>query len=289
MAGTSTSSGNNKLLVYFALGVLALGAATLLLVLLYFGLSYAALNVFLSIDRSAYGLAGGEPGYMLLGLPLGAAGGMLAAQRRFRLHRGLGYGAAALLLGALGVAAWPQPTGPALTAPLAAPAYVARPGRVSCAACTVIAASTTRPAQHANAYEAPNLLRRDSTKAWVSGSAVDAENPLLPAVQLQLVVAPLAGHRLVGLRLRNGYCKNAGVYQGFGRVQTCRLRQADGQEQAWLLPDAAHREYLLPVAAGPADTTRLTFRVESSYPGETHPEVALAWLVPVFDLAPKRK
>lgn len=284
MATSLAGPSGTKTLAYLLLGVLVLGVGALLVVGLYFGLSYVALNLFLSLDQSVYSLAGGPLGYVLLGLALGAAGGMLAAQRRFRLPRSLAYGAAALLLGAVGLAAVPgQARHPLAATSREALAYVAAPGRVSCAACTAITASTTRAPQNGNSYAAANLLRRDSTKAWISEVAADAENPLLPAVQLHLAVAPLAGHRLVGLRLRNGYCKSRGVYEAFGRVQELHLRLPTGEVQAWTLPDAARQEYFVPLAPGAPDSTRLTLLLAASYPGTSHAEVALAWLVPVFE------
>lgn len=285
MASISTLPTQYKATLYIFLGLVALPA----LGLLYFVLSYLAVNLFLGLDLSAYGqlAAGGWLGYALLGLGLGAAGGAVAAQQRYRLHRGLllGAGALALGLGLLAIATLAGANQPAEITAAAAQAYKSVNGRVTCGACTAITATNTRPAQNGNYYEANNLLRRDSTKAWISELAVAAENPLLPATQLRLTIAPLAGHRLVGLRLRNGYCKTKAVYQGFGRVQSCQLQLAAGPPRAWSLTDAQHREFFLPLPAMGRDTAKLTFTITDSFPGDHHPEVALAWLVPVFEPA----
>lgn len=280
---SATSPGSNKTALYMLLGLLALPV----LALLYCLFSYLAVNLFLGLDLSAYGRVGqgGWPGYLLLGL--GAAGGAVAAQRRYRLHQGLVWGAAAGAagLGVLALATFSGTTAPDQPAATEAGLYQPLNRRVTCGACAAIAATTTRPAQNNNSYAASNLLQRDTLKAWISETAVDAANPLLPETQLSLTIKPLAGHRLVGLRLRNGYCKSSGVYQGFSRVKTCQLRAADStQVTAWTLPDTEHREYFIPLAAtASTDSLRLTLTITETYPGATHPEVALAWLVPLFE------
>ncbi|AMR28309.1 hypothetical protein A0257_15250 [Hymenobacter psoromatis] len=283
---SATSPGSNKTGRYVFLALLAIPV----LGLLYYLFSYLAVNLFLGLDLSAYGRVGegGWPGYALLGLGLGAAGGALAARRRYRLHQGLVWGAAAGAVGLAGLAIATFSGAPAADQPAATEAKPYKPlnRRVTCGTCTAIMATTTRPAQNDNSYEVSNLLQRDTLKAWISGTATDAANPLLPETRLSLTIGPLAGHRLVGLRLRNGYCKNSGVYQGFSRAKTCQLRSADGtQSTIWALPDTEHREFFLPLASpavGP-DSARLTLSITETYPGATHSEVALAWLVPLFE------
>jgi hypothetical protein len=278
-----TTPPTTKTTRYIILGLVAIPA----LVLLYFALSYLAVNLFIGLDLSAYGqlAAGGWLGYVLLGLGLGAAGGTVAAQQRYRLHRGLlvAAGVLALGLGLLAGATLANATQVIEATATDAQLYKSLNKRVSCGACTAISATTTRPAQNDNAYEASNLLSRDSTNAWISETAVDPRNPLLPTTQLHLTIAPLAGHRLAGLRLRNGYCKNNGVYQGFSRVQSCQVQLATSQPQAWTLADVPRQEFYLPLPAASRDTARVTVTISSSYPGDSHPEVALAWLVPVFE------
>lgn len=86
--------------VKIVLIVVGVGLGFILLKFLYFASCYLAVNLFIGMDLSTYGRigTGGWAGYTLLGLGLGAAGGAIAAQRRFRLNKLVSIGAVALVL-----------------------------------------------------------------------------------------------------------------------------------------------------------------------------------------------
>lgn len=86
--------------VKIVLIVVGVGLGFILLKFLYFASCYLAVNLFVGMDLSTYGRigTGGWAGYALLGLGLGAAGGAIAAQRRFRLNKLVSLGAVALVL-----------------------------------------------------------------------------------------------------------------------------------------------------------------------------------------------
>ena len=86
--------------VKIVLIVVGVGLGFILLKFLYFAGCYLAVNLFVGMDLSSYGRIGtsGWAGYALLGLGLGAAGGAIAAQRRFRLNKLVSIGAVALVL-----------------------------------------------------------------------------------------------------------------------------------------------------------------------------------------------
>ena len=86
--------------VKIVLIVVGVGLGFILLKFLYFASCYLAVNLFVGMDLSTYGRigTGGWAGYTLLGLGLGAAGGAIAAQRRFRLNKLVSIGAVALVL-----------------------------------------------------------------------------------------------------------------------------------------------------------------------------------------------
>lgn len=86
--------------VKIVLVVVGVGLGFILLKFLYFASCYLAVNLFIGMDSSTYGRVGTNAwaGYALLGLGLGAAGGAIAAQRRFRLNKLVSIGAVALVL-----------------------------------------------------------------------------------------------------------------------------------------------------------------------------------------------
>ena len=86
--------------VKIVLIVVGVGLGFILLKFLYFASCYLAVNLFVGMDLSIYGRigTGGWVGYALLGLGLGASGGVIAAQRRLRLNKLVSIGAAALVL-----------------------------------------------------------------------------------------------------------------------------------------------------------------------------------------------
>lgn len=84
--------------VKIVLIIVGVGLGFVLLKFLYFASCYLAVNLFVGMDLSSYGRIGtsGWAGYALLGLGLGAAGGAIAAQRRFRLNKLVSIGAVAM-------------------------------------------------------------------------------------------------------------------------------------------------------------------------------------------------
>lgn len=104
MSNPAGNSGCGKRLLYLVAVLLGLRLGHKLLSSLYVAFSYAGLNTLLALDLSAYGRVAADywPGWALLGLGLGAAGGAIAAQHRFGLSRGVGVAgwlAITLLLG----------------------------------------------------------------------------------------------------------------------------------------------------------------------------------------------
>jgi hypothetical protein len=104
----STAPNNNggcgKTLLYLLLGSAGLWIGWHALQWLYYAFSYAGANALLALDLSSYGQLADSYwlGYGVLGLGLGAAGGAIAAQRRFGLARAVAVGgwvAIVLLLG----------------------------------------------------------------------------------------------------------------------------------------------------------------------------------------------
>ena len=258
-------------------------SAIALAIFLLFSLSYLGLNLFVGLDASAFGQLPPGPwlGYALLGLGLGAAAGVVAAQRRYRLNKHLQTGAGALVVGLVAAAVVGNP---AHFAPLAdeapeAEVYVRGAGQGQCPACTTIEASSTKADPGQNRYLATKLLDKDPATAWISAAAADQT--------LRLALTVPAGQRLAGLRLTNGYGKNAGVYASFSRVRTCRVRLDGGPAARWTLPDRRAQDLFIPldVAAG-ATPAVLVFSIDETYPGDNHPEVALSSLTPVIEATP---
>ncbi|AMR28310.1 hypothetical protein A0257_15255 [Hymenobacter psoromatis] len=100
----SAAGKKNNTFLYFLLLVLAIWLGWKVLLITYYALSYAGLNTMLALDLSAFGRLSAShwPGYAGLGAGLGAAGGAIAARRRFGLGRPvevLGWIAIVLLLG----------------------------------------------------------------------------------------------------------------------------------------------------------------------------------------------
>lgn len=248
-----------------------------LLILLYFILSYLALNLFLGLDLSIFGrlAPGGWPGYALLGLGLGAAAGAVTAQRRFRLSKGIlgGAGALVLALGASGlVSNAARFAAPVLA--VEAPFYVRGKGQGQCPACTTVKASSTK-SDAANRYVAKKLLDKDPTTAWISEDAPDQT--------LTLTLTIPADQRLVGLRLSNGYGKSAATYSSFSRVHTCRVSLNNGPDANWSIPDTRSRDLFIPLTSPAGTTASLSFRIDDTYEGENHTQVALSGLTPVIE------
>ena len=254
-----------------------------LAILLFFSLSYLGLNLFVGLDASAFGQLPPGPwlGYGLLGLGLGAAAGAVAAQRRFRLSKHLQTGAGALVVGLVAAAVVGNPAHFAPRADEAPEAglYVRGAGQGQCPACTTVEASSTKADPGQNRYLASQLLDKNPATAWISAAPADQT--------LRLTLTLPAGQRLVGLRLTNGYAKNAQVYASFSRVRTCGVSLDGGPPARWTLPDRRAPDLFIPldVAAGAAPAV-LVFAIDDTYPGDNHPEVALSGLTPVIEATP---
>lgn len=276
MATTSTT--DNKPLLYLVGGLVALGAGILLLVFLYFSFSYLSLNLFLALDASLAGhlAAAPWPGYALLGLGLGAAAGAITAQRRFRLNKAIGAGALGLVVavGALAMVGNP--------AHFASPAivneagfYIRNAGQGQCPACASLAATSTR-ADAENRYTVARLLDKDPTTAWIAG-ADDGQ-------ELTMTLTIPADQRLVGLRLANGYGKSEEAFASFGRIHTCRIRLNGGPATEWTLPDSHAEDVFIPLTVPPGTVpSTVQVAVQETYTGTNHPEVALSGLTPVIE------
>lgn len=276
MATTTTPTTNNKALLYVIGGLAALFFGMLLLVVLFYGLSFLSVNLFLSLDASLPGrlTATAWPGYALLGLGVGAAAGAVAAQRRFRLSKAIVAGAAALVVAVLALAAVGNRAHFAAP-PLAAEAayYAPSAGQGQCPACATIETGSTY-SDAGNRYTAANLLDKNPATAWISDEA-DKQ-------QLTLTLSIPADQRLVGLRIGNGYGKSQAVFNSFSRVRTCRIRLDDGPETYWQLPDTREQDSFIPLTtAVTADV--LHFTVDEVYAGENHSEVAISGLTPVIE------
>ena len=274
------------LTVYAVLAILAIGVAGVLLTILYYALSLLAMDFFLGLDLSAYGQVsgGGGPGYALLGLGLGAAGGAIAAQHRYRLSKSVLVGAVGLA-GGLCMFALVSNTAHLAAASSEATAYVPKTGWLQCPACATLTASSIKPSQHGKSYGIDNLLDKNDASAWISDTAPSGARAPGALHTLDLVVNIPAGQQLVGLRVRNGYGKNAGVYRSFSRVRACHISSAAGEQTAWTLPDERTQELFIPLTPTSQTPASLTFSIDALYEGENHEEVALSALSPV--LAPQ--
>lgn len=280
---TTTTNNSKSPLLYLVL----LGLTLIVLAFLYYAFTYLSINVFLALDRSCSHLVGeGWLGYALLGLILGAAAGAVAAQRRFRLNKLIPVGAGIAIIGLCSFVLIQNTSQFAVPSSEAA-VYSPDVKHVACKTCAMIVASSVRPVQNKNIYEAKNLLDEDAATAWISESAPGVLGLLAPLHTLQLKIAPLTGHQLIGLLIQNGYAKTEGTYQSFSRVKVCQLKSAAGKQMAWTLPDDKELEYFLPLEADPDSIYSLTLTVDATYSGENHPEVALSKLRPVFIPATK--
>ena len=270
-----------KYLLYIVLAVVGIWIAWLILKLLYYSFSYLAWNLFLGLDLSVYGRLApvGWAGYALLGLGLGAAGGAVAAKRRFRLNNMIPIGAGTLVLSLcsfmfLNNAARFAPT------MVKATSYVSIDGRGQCPACSTIEASSTKGDSTQNRYTVASLLDKNPATAWISEGAANQS--------LRLTVTIPADQRLVGLRLGNGYGKSEEVFASFSRVHYCHVSLGNGSETYITLPDT-HSEDLFIHFEPQTSTTPLTvvFNIDETYAGVNHPEVALSALTPVIEAIAK--
>ena len=274
-AKQDTESGKMYLL-YIALAVAGLWIIWQILKLLYYSFSYLAWNLFLGLDLSVYGRLApvGWVGYAFLGLGLGAAGGAVAAKRRFRLNKLIPIGAGALVMV---LCSFVFLNNAAHFAPpmVEAEKYVNSEGRGQCPACSSIEASSTKADSTRNRYTTASLLDKNPTTAWISGDAVNQS--------LKLTVTIPADHRLIGLRLGNGYGKSEEVFSSFSRVRTCHISLSNGVETYVTLPDSHSEDLFIPFEPQ-TSTTPLTivFNIDETYAGENHPEVALSALTPVI-------
>ena len=279
MAVTPKENKNGKYHLYLLLAVVGIWVSWLVLKFLYYAFSYLGLNLFLALDLSAYGRLsqGGWIGYALLGLGLGAAGGAVAAQRRFRLNKLIPAGAGVLVLG---LCSFVFLNNAARFAPpvMEAAHYVRSEGQGQCPACTTIEASSTKSDPEQNRYTAAALLDKNNATAWISDEA-DNQN-------LRLTLTIPADQRLVGLRLSNGYGKSEEVFASFSRVRTCRVSLDNGPETPWALPDTRNEDLFIPLTpVNGAKPLVLLFRIDETYSGENHSEVALSSLTPVIEAA----
>ena len=285
-AKTDTESGK-KYLLYIALAVAGLWIIWQVLKLLYYSFSYLGLNLFLGLDLSVYGrLASvGWVGYALLGLGLGAAGGAVAAKRRFRLNNLIPISAGALVMV---LCSFVFLKNAAHFAPpmVEAEYYVSSQGQGQCPACSTIEASSTKADSTRNRYTTASLLDKNPTTAWISGEAVN--------LSLKLTVTIPANQRLIGLRLGNGYGKSEEVFSSFSRVRTCHISLSNGLETYVTLPDSHSEDLFIPLEPQSSTTPfTIVFNIDETYAGENHPEVALSALTPVIatgviETAPKQ-
>jgi hypothetical protein len=277
MAVTQKDNKNGKYHLYLLLAIAGIWVSWLVLKLLYYALSYLGLNLFLALDLSRYGQfsPNGWVGYAVLGLGLGAACGAVSAQRRFRLTKLIPAGAVVV---ALGLCSFVFLNNAARFAPPVAEVayYVSSDGRGQCPACTTIEATSTKPSVEPDRYAVAKLLDKDPATAWISEESSNQN--------LRLTLNIPADQQLVGLRLGNGYGKSDEVFTSFSRIRTCRVSLDNGPETNWSLPDTHAQDLFIPITPVAGTTPQvLLLRVDQTYSGENHAEVALSALTPIIE------
>ena len=266
-----------KYLFYIVLAVAGVWIVWLILKFLYYAFSYLALNLFLGLDLSVYGRlsSGGWLGYALLGLGLGAAGGAVAAQRRFRLSKLIPAGAGVLFLA---LCSFVFLKSAARFAPPMAEAglYEYSEGRGQCPACATIEATSTKPDSTLHRYTTASLLDKNPATAWISESA--------NTQTLKLKLSIPADQRLVGLRIGNGYGKSDEVFTSFSRVRSCHISLDNGPATYWQLPDTHTQDLFIPIASVTGTTPQaIELTIDETFSGENHEEVAISSLTPLIE------
>lgn len=275
-AQEDTNNGT-KYLLYIALAGAGVWIAWLVLKFLYYAFSYLALNLFLGLDLSVYGRlsSGGWLGYALLGLGFGAAGGAVAAQRRFRLSKLIPAGAGILFLG---LCSFVFLNNAARFAPPMEEAglYEYSEGRGQCPVCATIEATSTKPDSTLHRYTTASLLDKNSATAWISGSA----NTQTLTLKLSLP----DDQRLVGLRIGNGYDKSDEVFASFSRVRSCHISLDNGPATYWRLPDTHTQDLFIPITPVTGTMPQaIVLTIDETYSGENHTEVAISSLTPLIE------
>jgi hypothetical protein len=131
--------------------------------------------------------------------------------------------------------------------------------------CVLSLAATRAPTR----IEVQNLFSSNDATAWVHGTHKTGIG--------QWILIEFDGFRSVsGITIRNGYQKNADVYNGNSRVKEIRILFSQGESKMVLLEDR-QSEQTIPINP-PIRAYWVKFSIEAVFPGTRWPDTAISKL-----------